>query len=418
MRLARVRLVGVGPFDNVEVPFCDELSAPRAVTCVTGSGGVGKTTLLAALGSTRPGYCVAQHRRRSPPYASSSPSGSPPSSSPAGAPPSSSHPDVPSAGSPPGMPTTGLLTGAPSARLPAGTPSAGAPAVGTPFVVADWLPSDDDPRRPHPVRFVSPNASPEEEGEEGALLRRREQALFERRAAEGGFVLVAFSAARWFSRSPLVLSAPDRALGRYDVRSPLSFDDATRADLTRETKQALAYAGVGAALYARGAPGAQRPPEARARAEAFEAAMVEVVGKLVRLAGFDYESVDPLSLEPTFRRPRGEAAPFDDLPTGVRHLASFGALTLRALYAAYPQRDPRSAEAVVLIDEAGLHLEASAQRALAPTLRSVLPRVQWVLTGSSPALAEGCEADEVLALRRLPASPKVELFAGELATLH
>ncbi|HEU4404333.1 MAG TPA: hypothetical protein VFS43_03485 [Polyangiaceae bacterium] len=356
MRLVRVRLVGVGPFDDLEVPFCDEFGAPRAVTCVTGSGGVGKTALLSALATTRPGHCVAQPRRR------------------------------------------------------------GGPAAPAPYVVADWLPSDDDPQRPHPVRVVSPNGG-DDEGE-GAALRRREQALFERRAAEGGFVLVAFSAARWFGRSPLVLAAPDRTLGRYDVRAPFTFDDATRADLTRETKQALAYAGVGAALYARRPASPPRPPEARARAEAFEAAMAEVVGALVRLGGFEYAGIDPLSLEPTFHGPRGEATPFDDLPTGVRHLACFGALTLRALYAAYPERDVRSGEAVVLIDEAGLHQEASAQRALAPALRAALPRVQWVLTGGSPALAEGCEAGEVLALRRLPASPKVELFAGELATLH
>ncbi len=358
MRLASVRLVGVGPFDDLEVPFCDESGAPRGVTCVTGSGGVGKTALLAAIASTRPGHCVAQLRWR------------------------------------------------------------GAPAPGsTPFVVADWLPSDDDPPRPHPVRFVSPNAGEAFDEGEGGALRRREQAAFERRASEGGFVLVSFSAARWFSRSPLVLSAPDRTLGRYDARATFSFDDATRADLTRETKQALAYAGLGAALYARLPAASHRPPEAKARAEAFEAAMAEVVGRLVRLAGYDYVGIDPLSLEPTFRGGRGEASPFDDLPTGARHLACFGALTLRALYAAYPQRDVRSAEAVVVIDEAGLHQEAAAQRALVPVLRAALPRVQWVLTGP-PSLAEGCETGEVLALRRLPASPRVELFAGELATLH
>lgn len=356
MRLVRVRLVGVGPFDDLEVPFCDELGAPRSVTCVTGSGGVGKTALLSAIATTRPGYCVAQTRRR------------------------------------------------------------GA-AAAAPYVVADWLPSDDDPPRPHPVRVVSPNASDEDEGEV-APLRRREQAVFDRRATEGGFVLVAFSAVRWFGRSPLVLSAPDRTLGRYDVRAPINFDDATRADLTRETKQALAYAGVGAALYARRPSSPPRTPEARARAEAFEAAMAEVVGTLVRLGGFEYAGIDPLSLEPTFHGPRGESAPFDDLPTGVRHLACIGALTLRALYAAYPERDARSGEAVALVDEAGLHQDAPVQRALVPALRAALPRVQWVLTGGSPALTEGCDAGEILALRRLPASPKVELFAGELATLH
>jgi hypothetical protein len=52
----------------------------------------------------------------------------------------------------------------------------------------------------------------------------------------------------WFSRQPIALSAPARTVARYDVRASASGDDATRSDLARETKQALVYAAIAAAL--------------------------------------------------------------------------------------------------------------------------------------------------------------------------
>ena len=89
----------------------------------------------------------------------------------------------------------------------------------------DWHLGEDDPARPHPLRVVSPNAKADET-EDGALVRRREQALYDRRAGEGGFTFVAFSGARWFSRTPVTLATPDRTILRYDVRATASFDDA------------------------------------------------------------------------------------------------------------------------------------------------------------------------------------------------
>jgi hypothetical protein len=44
--------------------------------------------------------------------------------------------------------------------------------------------------------------------------------------------------------------------------------------------------------------------------------------------------------------------------------------------------------------------------------------VQWVVTTSSPAVTLGCETQEVLALRRTPASGRVELYEGPLAVVH
>jgi hypothetical protein len=44
--------------------------------------------------------------------------------------------------------------------------------------------------------------------------------------------------------------------------------------------------------------------------------------------------------------------------------------------------------------------------------------VQWIITTSSPLVAAGCEAGEVLALRRMPGSPRVELHQGPAAVVH
>lgn len=352
MHLAHVRVVGVGPFEDQAIPLLGPDGVPRRVTVILGGGGVGKTSLLLAVASTRPGYTVAMQRPRGP------------------------------------------KLGAPS------------------FVVTDWMLGDDDPARPHVLRLSSPNATIDEP-EELITLRRREQSLFERKAIEGGYVLLAFSAARWFSRAPLLLSAPDRTIGRYDVRAAVSFDDATRGDLARETKQALVFSTIAAALSS-----TEVASEQRTRLAQLDETMRQVVSALTGLSGYSFTSVDPLSFEPMFSAPSGESVAFDDLPTHVRHLAAFGALTVRALFAAYPQRSPREAEGVVLIDEVGLHQPPAIERQLIPTLREALPNVQWLLTTASANVAQSCDAHEQIALRKLPSSQQIECYEGPLAVVH
>jgi hypothetical protein len=358
MLLSRLRVHGIGPLGDLTFDFTGSAGEerPRAATVVLGGAGVGKTSLLSAIASTRPGHAIVQPRR------------------------------------------------------------ATASAADPPHVAGDWLVGDDDPARPHALTIVTPNAMLPGEEDDAALRRRREQAFFERRAHEGGFVLVALSGARWFGRAALHLSAPERTLARWDVRTSASFDDATRADLSRETKQVLAYASIGAAL-------AGETLDASSRAMAsFDRAVRGAVDELVRPAGYAYLGPDPSTLEPLFRANEGAPVSFDDLPTGVRHLVAFAALPVRALFAAYAaaptEVDPRRAEGVVLIDDADAHLDLAVQRTLVPSLRAALPRVQWIVTTASPAIAQGCDPTEVLALRRLPASPSVELFDGDLARLH
>ncbi|MDB5218165.1 MAG: hypothetical protein JWO86_6092 [Myxococcaceae bacterium] len=386
MRLVSVRLRNVGVFEDTTVSLADgataraeartgaddaavedeapEVLAPRPVTVLFGADGIGKTTLLTALAVTRPGYAL------------------PPSPYPR---PTSS---LPGAG--------GSASGAAS--------GVDAPAS----VVTEWLLGEDDPERPHPLVVASPSAVLDGESTETAGIRRREQALFDRRAqGDGGFVFVGFSGARWFSRAANMLSVPERSVLRYDVRHAASFDDPTRADLTRETKQVLAYAGIARAL------GAQRAEYTHL--ERFDAAVREVVDVMLAPFGFTYAGVSPLSLEPEATDGAGHVVAFDALPRAARHLVAFGALSLRALFAAYPHSDdPREGEGVVAIDDVDAQQDPSMLRALIPLLRSALPNVQWILTTSSAQLAMACAPGEVIALRRTDTS---RIEANE-AVLH
>jgi hypothetical protein len=50
-----MRLSGLGPFDEIELGFSNDQGEPRLLTVIQGGGGVGKSTVLAALAATRPG---------------------------------------------------------------------------------------------------------------------------------------------------------------------------------------------------------------------------------------------------------------------------------------------------------------------------------------------------------------------------
>jgi len=347
--LSRIHLAGVGALDDLVLPFDDGRGGLRRLVVLFGGESVGKTSLLSAIAATRPGHAVAHG--------------------------------------------TGPRTDAEA-----------------PFAVADWFLGDDDPTRPHALRVASPSARLSGEREEHALLRRREQALFDRRATEGGFVLVALSGARWFSRTPVLLTTPERTVLRYDVRGTGSFDDPARADLARETKQVLSYAAIGAAL-------ARGPAAPGARLVALDRALREALAVLLEDTGASYLGPSPERLEPMFAF-EGRERELDDLPRSLRHRVAFATLALRALAAAYPDRDPREAEGVILLDDLEVEQDARAQQALPALLRRALPRAQWIVTTSSQSVAMGCTAAEVMALRRMPGSSAVELHQGEAAMMH
>jgi hypothetical protein len=362
MKLLQAVLVSVGPFEKLVLPFADDNGEARAVTVIHGAAGVGKSSALAALASTRPGHCVVQPTRWE--------------------------------------------------------PSESAP---TSFVACDWLLGQDEPQRPHPLSVVSPNARLNVNDEQEAL-RRREQALFDRLASEGGFAFLSIPSTRWFSRQPIAFSAPARTIARYDVRAGAGSEDATRSDLARETKQALAYAAIASAL-------SLPKPRGERSFDQLGAAMHGTVDSLLQLVGCSYRGLDPFSFEPLFSAQGSERElPFDALPTRARHLVAFAALSVRTLWAAYPDQDPRDSEGVIAIDEVDLHQDTQTQQRLLHVLREALPGVQWILTTASSVLASSADARAVLALRPLPGAEgeaagggrgeAVRLFAGDQARTH
>ena len=352
MRLASIELFGLGALSGVRLGFGE--SESRALTVLFGGDGVGKTTVLGAISSTRPGHAIPLIPRR--------------------------------------------------AR------SEGEPRD-VPFVVSDWMLGDDDPERPHPLRVVSPNAQlPDPDGENA--LRRREQALFDKRAQEhGGHAFAAFSGARWFSRTPVILASPERTILRYDVRAAPSFDDANRADLTREAKQVLSFAAIGSALEAKAGE-----PEDMA---AFDAALRESCALVLSPFGAAYDGVQPKTLEPMFTF-EGRDAAFEDLPRGARHLLAIAALSTRTLAAAYPEplRAIREREGVIVIDDLEAHQDAALLRHLPALLKAMLPRVQWIVATAAAPVTLGCERGEVVALRRDAEEGRVLVHEGAFAILH
>jgi hypothetical protein len=347
MHLLRMRVTRQGPFDEIDLGFSEE-GEPRLVTVVHGGGGVGKSTLLTALASTRPGYSVV------------------------------------------------------GSALGREHDESG-------FTVCEFRLGQDDPERPHALVVATPNARVYAEDEREAI-RRREQALFDRVAREAGFVFVSIPATRWFSRQPIAIVGSGRGLGRYDVRVSIPPEDPARGDLARETKQTLAYAAITKLL------GAREPSEHRF--ERLADAIQHAVDTLVGLMGYCWVGLDPLTLEPLFRSNGERVVPFDGLPTRARHLVAFATLPVRALWAAYPSRHPLEAEGIVAIDEVDLHQDPAVLCKLVPALRAALPRVQWIVTTTSPVVAASCEVPDVIALRCRSEPGTVELFTGELARTH
>jgi hypothetical protein len=190
----------------------------------------------------------------------------------------------------------------------------------------------------------------------------------------------------------------------------MAVEDPTRGDFARETKQVLAYAAIANALAA--------GETTNKRCAWLAGAVTHAVDTLAGLSGYRYAGIDPLTLEPLFAGGGARATPFDSLPTRVRHLVSFAVLPVRALWAAYPFRDPLEAAGIVAIDEVDLHQDPAVLAHLVPALRLALPQVQWLVTATSPQVAASGDAADVIALRRSVDLGIVEQFTGPLALTH
>ncbi len=348
MRLLQLRVARVGPFEELTLEFGPQPGPGRSWTVLYGDGGTGKSALLSAILSTRPGRCAALHgvRRR-------------------------------------------------------GEESS--------LAVAHWDISFEQPERGHPAVLATPTAKLGDDDAE--LLRRKDQAAIDRVAGEGdGYAVVEIPNQRSFSRGAMSISDPTRTLMRYEVRNSLATDP-SRSDLTRVTKQSLAYAGIAGALY-----GDRRGEGDDPRR--LDAAMRAAIDAVVGLLGYKYRGIEPYSLEPLFVTPGGSAHLFDSLPTQLKHLVAIAAVSVRTLWSAHRSRDPREIEGLILVDDLELTLGPAAQRGVLSVLRQILPAAQWIVTTSSPEIAAQAEPSELVTLRRSAESDLVELYTDELAITH
>src|SRR5687768_11005475 len=124
MYLLSVRIQPLGPFDNVVIQLCDEHGRARLMNVAHGAGGVGKTRLLQAVASTRPGHAIA--------------------------------------------PAATLREALAESR------SVGVAEAPVRHVACEWSLGDDDPDRLHPLRVASPSLQTLAH-DESETLRRREQ---------------------------------------------------------------------------------------------------------------------------------------------------------------------------------------------------------------------------------------------------
>lgn len=187
MYLERVQIVGLGPFEALDVEFCDRPGEPRLLTVIYGEGGTGKSTVLTAISATRPANHI-------------------------------------------------VLTSV--WRRPGSKPHA----------VCDWRLNVEDPDRPHPLRVSTPGITIEAD-DAAEQLRRRELVHFDRVLNEqGGFAFVGLPGGRRYPRASIVIGDPSRTVLRPDVRGAPGFQDANAVELTRAIKLILAYAGISTVL--------------------------------------------------------------------------------------------------------------------------------------------------------------------------
>lgn len=284
-------------------------------------------------------------------------------------------------------------------------------------VQCHWSLGQEEPNRPHPLVVTNAAAQQLSSIESGL---RREQALYDRKAGQGGFALVMIPAHRRFGQSPIYLGDPGRSMQVYDPRAGTALLDPARADLTRPVKQVLAYSAFAAAMSRSQRSSVAQSAESPSgmAIELLDHALRSALSRLLREQALDYVGADPCSFEPTFRSAHGALLRFDQLPQQARHLMAPVVLAMHHFWTASNGADPRSVQGVVAVDDAELHLTEATQEFLLPRYREILPQAQWVMATTSWRIAASVQSAEVIALRQQMQTGTIDPYQGHQSLTH
>lgn len=99
---------------------------------------------------------------------------------------------------------------------------------------------------------------------------------------------------------------------------------------------------------------------------------------------------------------RGASVSLDRLSDGYRSVGGLVGDLVRRLTDAFPKaKNPLGEEGVVLIDELDLHLHPAWQATVVEELRSLFPKMQFIVTSHSPFVAQDARPqDKIIVLRR------------------
>lgn len=152
--------------------------------------------------------------------------------------------------------------------------------------------------------------------------------------------------------------------------------------------------------------------------EHLDQALRAALSRLLREQALDYVGADPDSFEPMFRSTHGALLRFDELPQQARHLMAPVVLAMHHFWTAAHGADPRTVQGVVLIDDAELHLTEATQEFVLPRYRELLPQAQWIVGTTSWRIAASVHSAEVIALRQQMQTGTIDPYQGHLSLTH
>lgn len=142
------------------------------------------------------------------------------------------------------------------------------------------------------------------------------------------------------------------------------------------------------------------------------------LSRLLVEQALDYVGADPASFEPMFRSAHGALLRFDQLPQQARHLMAPLILAMHHFWTSGHGADPRGVQGVIALDDAELHLSEATQEFVLPRYREILPQAHWVVATTSWRIAASVHSSEVVALRQQMQTGAIAPFQGDLSVTH